>query len=70
MRREEKALLALSQPSFLSPNRTRNLKVHGEHKLFNSLEGDHMLVMVKVMHGGLWGPGNPPSFTWRMNPIP
>lgn len=51
MWREEEALLALSQPSFfLFLNGTRNLKVHGKHKLFHSLEGDHILVMVEVMH--------------------
>lgn len=71
MRGEEKALLALSQPSFfLFPNGTRNLRVHREHKLFNSLEGDHILVTVDVIHRGLWWPGNTPSFTRRMNPIP
>lgn len=52
MRREQKALLDLSQPSFfLIPNGNRNLGIHREPKLFDSLEGDLILVTIEQ----LWG---------------
>jgi len=34
----------------LFPNGNRNLRVHREHKLFDSLQGDRMVVTVEVTH--------------------